>query len=166
MAKQKRTPTTRKPSADVFTLEVFLTDGPISPAFAKKNPIVARTIEIRADGTLADLHQAIFEAFDRDDEHLYEFQFGGKGPYDPKARRYGLTEYEDDLMGGESAAGDVRETTIGSLKLKVGGMFGYWFDFGDDWRHQVRVLSIAPAETKVRYPRISSRQGKSPPQYP
>lgn len=113
---------------NIYTLEVFITSGPVTAKFVKKNPVIARTIEIRGDQTLADLHQAIFEAFGREDEHMYEFQFGGKGPNDPKAKRYGLPD-EDDV------AGDVTRTSLDALKLKKDERFGYWFDFGDDWWH-------------------------------
>ena len=68
-------------SPRIYTLDVILTDGPITKEFAKKNRSVVRTIEIRGDQTLDDLHEAIFDAFDRDDPHMYEFQFG-KGPRD------------------------------------------------------------------------------------
>jgi hypothetical protein len=44
------------------TLEVFLVGGPVADDFVKKNPVVSRTIQIRADQTLAQLHAAIFEA--------------------------------------------------------------------------------------------------------
>jgi hypothetical protein len=40
-----------------------------------------------------------------------------------------------------------------------------WFDFGDDWYHQVRVERIEQAIPTVTYPRIIGRVGKSPPQY-
>src|SRR5581483_1046862 len=63
-----------RPPASLYVLKVFLTGGPISAKFANKE--VSRTIEIRGDQTLAQLHNAIFQAFDRWDEHLYEFQFG------------------------------------------------------------------------------------------
>ena len=63
--------------------------GPITEKFAKKNPVVSRTIQMRGDQTLEDLHHAIFDAFGRGEEHMYEFQFG-KGPMDPKAPRYVL----------------------------------------------------------------------------
>jgi hypothetical protein len=39
---------------------------------------------MRGDQTLEDLHHAIFDAFGRWEQHMYEFQFG-KGPMDPKA---------------------------------------------------------------------------------
>ena len=46
--------------------------------------MVSRTIQIRGAQTLDDLHNAIFDALGRYDEHRYEFQFGKK-PMDRKA---------------------------------------------------------------------------------
>jgi hypothetical protein len=71
-------------------LEVSLISGPLTRKFTKRNPVVSRTVEIRGDQTLEDLHRAIFKAFDREEEHMYEFQIGGKGPQDPNAKRYTL----------------------------------------------------------------------------
>ncbi|HZL36416.1 MAG TPA: hypothetical protein VFC78_13940 [Tepidisphaeraceae bacterium] len=48
----------------LYTLEVILTDGPISEKFAKKNPVISRTIQIRGDQTLEDLHNIIFDVYD------------------------------------------------------------------------------------------------------
>jgi hypothetical protein len=69
---------------------------------------------------------------DREEEHMFEFQIGGKGPQDPKAKRYGLPIAFEDSLGGDQPAGDVARTTIASLNLQVDQAFGYWFDFGDD----------------------------------
>jgi hypothetical protein len=57
-------------------------------------------------------------------------------------------------------------TTIESLGLKVGRVFGYWFDFGDDWWHQINVERIDDSVPRGKFPRITKRLGKSPPQYP
>src|SRR3954465_7608645 len=73
----------------LYTVEVFLLSGPITEKFAKKNPVVSRTIQLRGDQTPEGLHHAIFDAYGRWEEHMYEFQFG-KGPMDSKARRYVL----------------------------------------------------------------------------
>src|SRR3990172_5910584 len=94
----------------LYELEVALLSGPITEAFAKKNPTVARTIQIRSDQTLEDLHEGIFKAFDRFDEHMYEFQVGGKGTMDPKARRYVLPMAMDDPFDDRKPAGDVTRT--------------------------------------------------------
>jgi hypothetical protein len=150
----------------LFTLEVLLIDGPFDNEFVRKNPKVTRTIEMRGDQTLEALHGAIFEAFDRDDEHLYEFQFGGKRPHDRKARRYVFSLGKDDFFFEDEADGTVTRTTIGSLGLKARGVFFYWFDFGDDWWHKLKVVSIADEAPKGKYPKLTGRVGESPPQYP
>jgi hypothetical protein len=149
----------------LFTLEVSVVSGPLSESFARKNPTISRTIEIRADQTLSDLHAAIFDAFDREEEHMYEFQIGAKRPMDPKARRYVLPMAFDDPLDDRKPAGDVSRTTIGSLGLKTGEVFGYWFDFGDDWWHRVEVLGEEEGASRGRFPRVTRRVGESPPQY-
>jgi len=149
----------------LFSLEVCLIGGPVTEEFADKNPVVSRTIQIRGDQTLEDLHHILFEAFDREDEHMYEFQVGGKGPMDPKTRRYVLPMALEDVFSDKKPAGDVAHTLIGSIGLKVGDAFGYWFDFGDDWWHQINVVSIEDVAPSGSYPRVTKRVGESPPQY-
>jgi hypothetical protein len=147
-----------------YTLEVFLLSGPITERFAKQNPVVSRTIQIRGDQTLEDLHHAIFGAFGRWEQHMYEFQFG-KGPMDPKAPRYVLPgAFETDLGEENPPAGRVDRTRIDSLGLEVVRSFGYWFDFGDDWWHQINVEAIEDKVPRGKFPRVTKRVGKSPPQ--
>jgi hypothetical protein len=160
-AKKKRETPAGPPR--VYTLDVSLMSGPITKAFAKKNRSVVRTIEVRGDQTLEDLHEAIFDAFDRDDPHMYEFQFG-KGPMDPKGPRYVMPEAGDDGFGSP-VAGFTTETTIDDLGLRVDQHFGYWFDFGDDWHHQIDVAAIREGPAKGKFPRVTKRVGESPPQY-
>ena len=150
-------------SADtLYVLEVVLIGGPVTEDFVEENPVVYRTIEIKGDNTLADLHDIIFSAFDREEEHLYEFQIGGSRPNDPKASRYGIqlndSAYADSLN-------DASKATLASLKLRSEDVFGYQFDFGDEWWHQVDVVQVEPKAGKGKYPKITKRVGNSPPQY-
>ena len=157
----------------LYTFQVFLTDGPITKAFAEKE--ISRTIQIRSDQTLQALHRAIFKAFDREEEHLHEFNFGkgppacraerGAGRYDREGPRYTLRSNMKDFMTDEVTAGDVAKTTLDALGLEVGRAFGYWFDFGDDWRHEIRVQAIGDAPPTGRFPKVTARAGESPPQY-
>ena len=149
----------------LYTLEVFIISGPIAKSFAKKNKVISRTIQIRRDQTLEDLHYAIFDAFNREEQHMFEFQLDGKGPMDPKARRYVLHADMTDLVSDRKPAGDVHRTTIESLGLKVGEAFGYWFDFGDDWWHQINVIAIDEKAGRGKFPKVTRRTGESPPQY-
>jgi hypothetical protein len=145
----------------VYALKVYLISGFVSDKFAKKNPSVYRTIQVRGDQTLEELHYTIFDAFDRFDEHLYEFQFGKK-PMDRSAPRYGVSEFADPYDG---MAGGVEETTIESLGLKVRRSFFYWFDFGDDWWHRIEVVAIDEKVPAGKLPKVIERVGESPPQY-
>ena len=93
---------------------------------------------------------------------MYEFQFG-KGPNDPKGKRYVLPDAFDPHE--RNVAGNVAETTIAALGLKIDQSFGYWFDFGDDWWHQINVAAIDDKVPRDKYPKVVKRVGKSPPQY-
>jgi hypothetical protein len=146
------------PPSSLYVLTIRLLGGPISEKFANKE--VKRQMEIRGDQTLETLHEIIFQAFDRHDEHLYEFQFG-KRSFDPDGPNYGIPDPSDEREG----YGDARRTTLDDLGLKNDRVFGYRFDFGDDWFHQIEVERIEEAIPTVTYPRITKRSGKSPPQY-
>ena len=139
-------------------MSVFLIGGPVSKKFANKE--ISRVIEIRGDQTLEDLHHAIFKAYDRWEEHLYEFQFG-KRPFDPEGPNYGFP-----LQAEEGETDGRRSTTkLDDLDLKPERVFRLPVDFGDDWFHQVQVDRIEQAIATVTYPRVMKRVGKSPPQY-
>ena len=136
------------------------------PIRKKADKEISRVIEIRGDQTLEELHPAIFKAYDRNDEHLYEFQFG-KRPHDPDGPNYGVSDPAPvkKPVKKKKSAGDARMTKLDDLSLKKDRVFGYWFDFGDDWFHQIQVDRIEQAIPTVTYPRVIKRVGKSPPQY-
>jgi Plasmid pRiA4b ORF-3-like protein/LexA DNA binding domain len=148
------------PPANLYVFLVYLTGGPISEKFTQKE--ISRVIEIRGDQTLEELHGAIFKAYDRSDEHLYEFQMG-KRPFDPAGPNYGVSDSKPTKKGKTR---DARTTKLDDLDLKLHRVFGYWFDFGDQWFHQVQLERIEKAIPTVTYPRVIKRVGKSPPQYP
>src|SRR5207248_10774438 len=116
------------------------------------------------DQTLEQLHRAIFLAYDRSEDHLYEFQLG-KRPFDPDGPNYGVPSPPPRKKRKGEARGDARTIKLDDLDLKPNRVFGYWFDFGDDWFHQVDVERIERAIPTVTYPRVIKRVGKSPPQY-
>jgi hypothetical protein len=146
------------------TLEVYLTSGPTTEAHVAKNPVVCRTIQVRGDQTLYDLHKTIFQAFNRWEKHSYQFQVGGRGPFAPRCRRFEHLEKEGPVEGYKPSK-SAQATRLDDLKLKVGQPFGYWFDFGDDWRHQINVEAIGEPAPRARYPKVVKRVGASPPPY-
>lgn len=148
----------KSPPGNLYVLKVFLLGGPVTDKCANKE--ISRVIEIRGDQTVDQLHHAIFQAYDPWDQHLYEFQFG-RPPFDPKGPNCGIGETKE-----KRNRGNARKTTLDELKLKPDRVFGYRFDFGDDWFHQIQVERVEQAIPTVTYPRVIKRVGKSPPQYP
>jgi hypothetical protein len=156
-------PTHRRPS-NLYTLEVTLARGPISRVFARNNPVVARTVQMHGKQTLEDLHRAIFTAFGRRQEQMYEFQFR-EGASGPLSQRYVLPGAVNMVLEGTAPpAGKVTETTLDALALKPGRSFAYWFDFVADWWHQIQVQRIEKKLPRGQYPRITKRIGANPPQ--
>ena len=144
----------------VYSLEVSLTAGPVSAAYANRK--ISRRIDILGRQTLHDLHQAIFEAFERWEHHLYEFNLG-EGPGD-RSQIYFYTGGADG--SDEETAGDPTTTPLATLNLEVGRLFGYTFDMGDQWEHLIEVVATTEARGTGHYPRIAKKVGKAPPQYP
>jgi tetratricopeptide (TPR) repeat protein len=136
-----------KAGPHLYTLEVLLTDGPMGDEFAEANPTISRTMQVRGDQTLDDLHGAINDAFNRDDDHLYGFF---------------LPEGRDKQGGKELMAGAL----LSSLNLRAGKVFRYHFDFGDDWIHDVKVTAVGEPDAGEKYPKVIHSVGECPPQYP
>jgi Plasmid pRiA4b ORF-3-like protein./ST7 protein. len=134
-------------AARIYTFKVSLKD----------TPRIWRKIEIKGDQTLHQLHKAIFEAFDRFDEHLYAFFLSNK-PWD-RSTEYGLAD-------PESEAKNAKRAKIGSLGLQEKKSFLYLFDFGDEWWHSIKLLSVGEEEVAGKYPCIVESKGEAPPQYP
>src|SRR5437879_5439939 len=126
------------PPTSLYVLSSYLLGGPTSKQFANK--LISRVIEIRGDQTLEQMHHALFKGYDRWDEHPYQFQFG-KRPFDPDGPNYGVPSPKQR----KKQDGDARTTKLDDLDLNPGRVFGYWFDFGDDWFHQVQVDRIEKA---------------------
>jgi hypothetical protein len=145
---------------NIYRLKVTLVGGP--PWVTEET--VWRTMEMKGNQTLEQLHRAIFKAFDRYEEHLYSF-------YMTKNRRDGAQEYaspylfEDNEFPFGGRPRNARNAKLDKLGLRPRRKFYYMFDYGDDWEHVVEVLSVKDEEPVGRYPRISERHGESPLQY-
>lgn len=125
----------------VFLLKVKL-------QYAKR---ISRTIAIRTTQTLEDLHMAILDAFDWDNDHLYSFFLYGKRGEDPDARVVGPWEYDH---GDTEARCATTELHIGAIGLIVKHTFRYLFDYGDMHEFEIDVVGMQEQAEPGDYPRI------------
>jgi len=129
-----------------------------------------RVIEASENCTFDDLHEAIFQAFDRFDDHLYSFFITGKDTkntrniYDsPEITHPQNSEY---TMGFGKRKKSAAKARIGDAGLNKKDVFHYLFDFGDDWWHRILVQDIGETKSKKKHMKIIKSVGESPPQYP
>lgn len=144
----------------VYTLRVYLTRGPYGKEAVGRE--IYRTIQIRGDQTLEDLHYAIFCSFDRLEEQCYEYSFG-KNPSVRSGPRYaGWPPLEDLGRLGRQKVRSARLCSIDSLGLDESQVFGYWFGAVGEWVHLVQVLAIGPAKPHEEYPLLLEKVGAAP----
>ena len=82
------------------------------------SPLVWRRLLVRADSSVADLHEVLQVAFGWGDMHLNRFEIRG--------REFGV--YRD---GGPSFSTDSRKVRLRDLNLRRRERFVYEYDFGD-----------------------------------
>ncbi len=118
---------------------------------------ISRTIELKSEQTLEDLHHAIQQAIHWDSDHLYSFFMNGER-WD---ERYAFASPNE-----EDASAWADEAIIGELGLTLKHKFLYLFDYGDGHEFEIQVVGIHPKADSGKYPRVVDSQEKSPEQYP
>lgn len=121
-------------------------------------PSIWRRIEVPASFTFWDLHVAIQDAMGWHDSHLHQFEVEGRGG---APRRIGIPQRLFGIPGETEAGWEVPVASVVSPRRPV---FSYWYDFGDDWFHTVRLEKIVPPEPGVRYPRCTAGARACPPE--
>jgi hypothetical protein len=156
--------TKTKRSVRLLTFKVTLIDPSRWPRIPRNK--ISRTLQLRGEQTFDDLHRAIFVAFERFDEHLYEFQFARK-PMDRAAFRIAHPMACKGFFG-EPVDGAIPSdrTSLFQPEFRPGIQFFYWFDFGDDWWHLVELTAIDEQAPTGTYPKLLAHVGEAPPQYP
>jgi tetratricopeptide (TPR) repeat protein len=125
----------------------------ISP---ERAPDVRRVVDFDGRSSLDDVHWTILEVLEVEDtEHLYSFYLSGR--YFDQESAYG-----NGGLGGPLAA----KALLFRLGLRAGQSFAYLFDFGDELRHTVTVVSIRDADAPLKEPTLVEAVGEAPPQYP
>lgn len=121
---------------------------------------VRRTITVRDDMTLVDLHYALQSAFGWDDDHLYSFWLDGS--FWASATGHYMHPYHAASVDppGRSACARLDE-----LALAEGQKIAYEFDFEREWRVLLELREIRAAAGSAAVARCIEREGEAPPQY-
>ena len=102
-----------------------------------------RHIQISEGATLYELSSAILDSVNFDNDHLHSF-FMSNRFWD------GDNEYASpDGPEPEGARGYSDKAWLSEFRLCKGDKFLYLFDYGDEWRFQIKVLRVIDAPTKT-----------------
>jgi len=104
-------------------------------------PHIRRVIDVDAGITLRQLHHIIQIAFGWESRHMYQFTTNGDLYTDPKWIEEQLSNWRQH---------DDRKTTLSDI-ARAGFEFIYTYDFGDDWKHMIKVKSITSTDTPLQH---------------
>jgi len=122
------------------------------------SPAIRRRIEVPLNMRLDRLHWVMQIVMGWEDCHLYEFRVG-------RSISYG--EPDPDWDFAESSRLPASGASLGDLLARIPGKskkFTYVYDFGDNWRHTVKLEALVAAEAGATYPRLISAERACPPE--
>jgi Plasmid pRiA4b ORF-3-like protein len=128
----------------VFDAELLNVDG------------VSARVAVAGHEHLTALHDAIQQAFNWENDHLYSFWLDGEF--------WGDTGAERVIPGAPDTDSKTADVPVDDLRLKVGARLAYVFDYGDEWRVLLTLRERIHRSDTI--PRVSERRGTAPPQYP
>ena len=116
-------------------------------------PPIWRRIEVPNSIKLCCLHSAFQVVMGWTDSHLHQFSKDGKN--------WGVPEYDEfdelDLI-------DEDTTQLAEVLKSEGDSMIYLYDFGDNWRHEVVLEKIQPADGALKRPVCLGGERRCPPE--
>lgn len=123
-------------------------------------PPIWRRIQVPETYTFWDLHIAIQDAMGWVDYHLHEFEI--VNPSTGEKARIGDPNEESGFLG---------KKILSEQKQKIADWFSmenkvaeYTYDFGDDWKHKIRLEKILPRDKNIDYPICINGKRACPPE--
>ncbi len=126
---------TKDSSSSIYQLKISLMDT---------KPPVWRSIQVKSNTTLEQLHYIIQDSMGWEDYHLHAFEINHEN--------YGPEEENSEKI------------SLDQIIQKEKQKFRYTYDFGDSWEHQILVEKILPAEKGKKYPVCVAGQNACPPE--
>ena len=138
MAKKKtvKKTTTKKSAAKLTTSDI--PDYHLQIVLEESDPEIWREIVVPGNLTLENVHYAVQAAMGWQNSHMHQFEFDDRN----------FTELTDDGFTDDDIE-DEQKVTLHDLFADSKKLLRYWYDFGDDWWHQIKVLKKIPATEKV-----------------
>lgn len=116
-------------------------------------PAIWRRFRVPSDMKLCCLHSALQVVMGWTDSHLHQFEKDGVN--------WGVPEYDET---GDLELKDEEQIRIGDVLKAAGEALTYTYDLGDDWRHEVVLEKILPADADSNRPICIAGERRWPPE--
>jgi len=116
-----------KRNAPVYELKIVLLGT---------KPPIWRRLQVPGDANLGWLHAVIQVAMGWTNSHLHHFL--------TIDARYSDPRHTEDMGFGEEPDRDEAKAKLMQIAPHEGAQFGYEYDFGDSWEHEITVTRILP----------------------
>lgn len=118
-------------------------------------PLIWRRIQVPASMKLSGLHTVLQACMGWSDSHLHQFRVGNAF-YEP-------ADLNDDWDPVKSL--DENSFALANLEDDMRYRFFYDYDFGDGWRHEIRLEKVVlPSEKPLTYPVLLAGERACPPE--
>ncbi len=132
-------------TSNIYQIKVTLKDT---------KPSVWRRILVPSSISLNRFHEILQIIMGWSDYHLHQFTIG--------AREFGEPSEDDEAFGIEIF--NDKKFYLNKLVLVENFKFDYWYDFGDNWHHDVVVEKILQKEDSKSYPICIAGKKACPPE--
>jgi hypothetical protein len=122
-------PAAGKGSAHTYQLKIVLLGS---------KPPIWRRLQVPGDASLGWLHAVLQVTMGWTNSHLHHFL--------TRDARYTYPRDNDDMGFGGPPDRDEARATLAQVAPVEGEQFGYEYDFGDSWEHEITVEKILPGE--------------------
>lgn len=123
-------------------------------------PAVWREVLVPSGLRLDRLHQVIQVAMGWEDDHMHEFILGSLRD----GEHFGVKAAHDPFGFGVPPVSDETRFTLGKLLPRKGNKLIYWYDFGDDWYHDIVVKKVDVADVGLVLPWCLAGNNACPPE--
>lgn len=117
-------------------------------------PAIWRRVELPVTNSLKTLHLAIQACMLFENYHLFQFDIGDAA--------YGIRFDDDDAFMVRTR--DAAHMRINKLVERGITSFTYTYDFGDNWRHRIKIEEISSTIPGTNYPRFVDGERRAPPE--
>jgi hypothetical protein len=123
-------PAAAKSAAPIYQLKVILPGT---------KPPIWRRLQVPGNANLGWLHAVLQVAMGWTNSHLHHFLTSDAC--------YADLLHSEDMGFGEERDRDEMKATLMQVAPDEGAQFGYEYDFGDSWEHEITVEKILPSDS-------------------